>query len=87
MILMLVGFGMSVSQPKTAMYVSFPALLMMVSSYVLVLLSFASIYRWRKLASHRRFFKTFYILTSIGAVMISIYLWDIGYIGLKLWSY
>lgn len=87
MILMLVGFGITVSDPKSTLNMSFSALIMVVSSYALVVLSFGSIYRWFKLPAGKKAFRLVYIFTSVGAMMISIYLWDIGFVGLQLWSY
>ncbi|MDH7445976.1 serine hydrolase domain-containing protein [Aquimarina sp. 2201CG14-23] len=86
LILIFVGFGLTMSDTKSAMNVNFSSLLLYFSSYALVLLSIISIYRWTKLPS-KKGFKIFYKLTSIGAIFISIYLWNIGFIGLKLWSY
>ncbi|MEL6699493.1 MAG: serine hydrolase, partial [Bacteroidota bacterium] len=85
-LLMFIGFGLTLSNPESAMNIKFSSLLMFISSYALVLFSAMSIYRWFKLPSVKSF-KLFYILTSIGAIAITIYLWDIGFIGLKLWSY
>ncbi len=85
-ILIFVGFGLTMSDTKSAMNMSFSSLLLYFCSYTLVLLSIISIYRWIRLPS-KKGFKIFYIFTSIGAICISIYLWNIGFIGLKLWNY
>ncbi|MDW3652136.1 MAG: serine hydrolase domain-containing protein [Bacteroidia bacterium] len=81
-----VGFGGSVSDPKSFTGLSFSSLLMYVSSYALIAMTLFSIYRCFKLPK-KRGFQLFYVATSFGALAISMYLWDIGIIGLKLWSY
>ncbi|MEO0788090.1 MAG: serine hydrolase domain-containing protein [Bacteroidota bacterium] len=85
-ILTLLGFGLSVSNPHIAQRVNFSSLMMYASSYACVILAIASLSRWNKLEGKQRF-KLFYALSSIGALMISLYLWQIGMIGLKLWNY
>ena len=85
-VLMFIGFGFSMDNVKNAQTISFYSLLMYVSSYAFVILSVASVWRWPKLPN-KRMFKVYYILTSISAITLSIYLWDIGFIGLRLWSY
>ncbi|GAB5520716.1 MAG: hypothetical protein RhofKO_29670 [Rhodothermales bacterium] len=85
-LLMFVGFGLTASSPKTAMTITPSALLMYISSYALVALSAYALYRCTKLSSTTGF-KAYYTSTAVGALALSIYLWDIGFIGLKLWSY
>lgn len=85
-ILMLIGFGFTMNDMKTAMNMNFSSLLLYFASYILVLLSIVSIFKWVKLPDHKGF-KIFYILTSIGTISVTMYLWNIGFIGLKLWNY
>lgn len=86
LVLMFVGFGLTASSPKTSMTITPSSLLMYFSSYALVLLSAYSVYRCTKL-SRTNSFKAYYTLTAVGALALSVYLWDIGFIGLKLWNY
>ncbi|MEM1271611.1 MAG: serine hydrolase domain-containing protein, partial [Bacteroidota bacterium] len=86
LILLFTGFGLTVSEPESAMHMSPSSLLLYLSSYALVVVSIASAVRWGAL-SGKKSFRVFYILTSAGALALSIYLWNAGFIGLKLWSY
>lgn len=86
MILLFIGFGLTVANVQNSGGINFYSLLTFVSSYVLVVLSLASIWRWFKLPN-KSGFRVYYILTSISAIAVSIYLWNIGFVGLKLWSY
>ncbi|GAB5550507.1 MAG: hypothetical protein Sapg2KO_00980 [Saprospiraceae bacterium] len=81
-----IGFGITVGDRKSFTGINFSSVLLYLSSYALVGMSLLSTYRCFKLPK-RRGFQVFYILTSIGALAISWYLWEIGFIGLKLWSY
>lgn len=83
---MFVGFGLSVSHPHTAQQPTFSSLLMYFSSYAMVLLAVGSVLRWRQLEGKKRFM-VFYVCSSIAAIIISVYFWNIGFVGLKLWSY
>ncbi|MEL6628895.1 MAG: serine hydrolase domain-containing protein [Bacteroidota bacterium] len=85
-VLMFLGFGLSISHPHAAQHANFSSILMYTSSYSCVILSVTSLFKWNKLEGKKRF-KVFYALSSIGTLVISAYLWQIGLIGLKLWSY
>lgn len=85
-ILIFVGFGITASDLKSLSGLNFSSLLMYLSSYAFVIMSLLSIYRCFKLPKPM-VFKSFYILTSIGTLAMSWYLWNIGFIGLKMWSY
>lgn len=85
-LLMLVGFGLSVSRPHTAQQPTFTAVLMFVCSYAIVILAVYSVISWRRLRG-KRWIKAFYVSTSLAALFIAIYFWDIGFVGLQLWNY
>lgn len=85
-ILLFIGFGFTLSDMQQANTVQFSSVLMYISAYAMVLLSLLSIWKGVKLNA-KPGFKVYYLLTSIATVCLSIYLWDIGFVGLKLWSY
>lgn len=86
LILMFLGFGLTMDNAKDASTMSFYSLLFYLSSYAMLILSFLSVWRWFKLPK-KNGFRVYYILTSVAAVALSIYLWNIGWIGLQLWNY
>ncbi len=86
LIIMFMGFGRTMNDMKNAASISFSSLTMYLSSYVLVLLSFLSLIFCLKLKSEKRL-TTFYILASLSSIAITLYLWNIGFIGLRLWDY
>ncbi|RZN82013.1 MAG: class A beta-lactamase-related serine hydrolase [Winogradskyella sp.] len=86
LILIFLGFALSVENIKTLPSRNFYSILMYLSSFALVILSFLSIWQCFKL-SQKKAFRIYYILTSISTITISIYLMSMGFIGLKLWSY
>lgn len=85
-ILMFVGFGWSMDNRINGDKMNFNSLLMYLSSLGLVLLSLVAVYRCFKLPN-KRGFRFYYILSTLAAVIVSIYFFDIGFIGLKLWAY
>ncbi|MEM9546913.1 MAG: serine hydrolase domain-containing protein [Bacteroidota bacterium] len=85
-IAMFVGFGLTMSNLETAMHMNASSLLYYLSSYILILMCMLAIFRSFKITGSGRF-KKFYITTTIGAIFLSYYLMDIGFIGLKLWNY
>ncbi|MEM1125612.1 MAG: serine hydrolase domain-containing protein [Bacteroidota bacterium] len=86
LVLMFVGFGFTMSAPATSKELTLSAGVMYGSSYALIVLSLLSVQRWFNLPA-RLGFRAFYVLTSMGTLAITVYLWQIGFIGLKLWSY
>ncbi len=86
LILMFVGFGLTMSDVKSATDIKFSSILFYCSSYSAVLFMSISLYRCFKLPN-KTGFRIYYILTSIAALVITLYLWNIGFIGLRLWSY
>ncbi|WP_282043468.1 serine hydrolase domain-containing protein [Winogradskyella flava] len=85
-ILTFLGFGLSVENIKTLPSKNVYSFLMYLSSFTVVILSFISVWRCFKL-TQKKPFRIYYILTSIATIIISVYLINIGFIGLKLWSY
>ena len=83
---MFVAFSLVMEDIQKGGELNFNSLLFFVSSLVFALLSFVSIFGWFEGGQKKRF-RFFYILSSIAAVMVSIYFWNIGFIGLRLWSY
>jgi len=86
LVLMFVGFGLSMANANNAGQINVYSLLMYLSSYAFVGFAVLSVYRCFKLPE-KRWFRFYYVLTSISVIALSIYLWDIGFIGLRLWSY
>jgi len=86
LVLMFVGFGLTMANKLNADKINFGSVLMYLSSWGLAIFTIASIYRCFKLES-KKGFKFYYILTSIASLILLIYLWNNGFIGLKLWSY
>ncbi len=81
-----VGFGITVSDLKSLSGLNFSSLLMYLSSYAFVLMAIWATYKGFRLPKFNSF-KVFYILTSVGALALSWYLWSVGFIGLKMWNY
>ncbi len=86
LVLIFVGFGLTMANISSADKINFGSALLYLSSWGLVIFAIASIYRCFKLQGNKGF-KFYYILTSIALLILSVYLWNNGFIGLKLWSY
>jgi len=86
LMLFFTGLGLSFTQIPAVKSMPFSTLLVYGSSYLLAATSVYALYRWTKLPPGIGF-KIFYVLTSAGSLLITIYLWEAGFIGLKLWSY
>ncbi|MEM1095960.1 MAG: serine hydrolase domain-containing protein [Bacteroidota bacterium] len=80
------GLGLSFSQIPAVKSMPFSTLLVYGSSYLLAATCAYALYRGTKLPPGIGF-RIFFMLTSVGSLIITIYLWDAGFIGLKLWSY
>ncbi|MEM1327161.1 MAG: serine hydrolase domain-containing protein [Bacteroidota bacterium] len=65
---------------------NFSSIYLYIASYLFCLLSAATVYYWFHLSS-RKGFRMYYICCSIGAIALSIYLYHIGFVGLRLWDY
>ena len=65
---------------------SFYTIMLFLSSITMLVFALLSIYRWFKLTSGKKF-KVYYVTTSIALLVVSAFLYDAGFIGLKLWSY
>lgn len=95
--LILLGVGLSFSlmfgafahvnnNLQTAGEMNFNSVLFYISSFLFCLFSIFSLFRWAKLPK-KKGFRFYYILTSITTIVLSVYFWEIGFIGLKLWNY
>ncbi len=86
LILVFLGFGLTVSNAQHVNGKNIYSLMTYIGSFVMVGLSFTAVWRWFKF-SDKKGLKVYYILTSIAMLILSLYLWSIGFVGLKLWSY
>ena len=85
-VLMFTMFALSMNNMETAGEMSFKSVMLYILSFVFVGLAALSVYRWTKLPK-KRGFRFYYILTSLAVVILSIFFWSNGFIGLKLWAY
>jgi len=85
-VLMFLGFGLSMENRQSGSEANLYSITMFLSSFSLVILSFASLIGCLNLLRNRRLY-LYCCLASIAAVFLSTYAWEIGFVGLKLWSY
>ena len=85
-VIMFGAFANAMNDLPTAGELNVNSIIFYISSLALCICSLLSVFRWPKLPK-KKGFRVYYVLASISAITISVYLWDIGFVGLKLWSY
>jgi len=74
------------SDIQTSGEMSFWSVMVYISPILMIVFLLLAIYRYFKL-QEKAIFKIYYILTSFSLMFVLIFLWNSGFIGLKLWSY
>lgn len=84
--LMALSFGIAMSDPYNAGTLSFPSIMLFISSILLVPGTIASISLWFK-PFYGKGFKRFYVVTSLSLLIMTFFFFQNGFIALKLWAY
>ncbi len=80
------SLGSVLSNRATSGEFSFWSVMVYIIPILMIVLSLLTIYRILRLQENT-IFKKYYILTSISLLIVLLFLWNSGFIGLKLWSY
>lgn len=83
---MFYGFTTAASARFTAGTLTFHSGLLFVSSILMVILSGYSIFQISSI-KRNKFFRVSFKVTTVSMIILSIFLWQSGFIGMRLWAY
>lgn len=84
--LMFYGFVTAASARFTAGTLTFHSGLLFVSSILMVVLSAYSIFQIFSVKTNK-FFRGFFMVTTVSIIILIIFFWESGFIGMRLWAY